>query len=412
MDSRSGLNFKRIDILGLWSWYTDRSRIPSFILFYNAFYLLYQLVYLCVVQSVRLFIDTNELEVTVEKFLTICIDLEPCVKIIVLLCMEKEIKELLLVFRRDFLICAKIAPEKALKIFESSDKLCNKVTYMVFIMVWATLIGYQLAPLTECFLSDCKYLKTIPDWHPFDESQQPAKLLTFLVDSGSLWFTCLSECSIMILILSFSSAVGAQIDVLAACLESVGEVAQRRTAARSERKPSLQEVEEMDRLVIECIRGHQQMLRVADLMESVFSLLNLFQMLLSTILICTCGFMLMIALTDSTTEVSETPVQSFIRISKHLCFFSSMTRQLTIFSWAGFVVNDKTGNLQEVFYSSDWTGMSQKTKRQLLIAMTRANKPSKVTAGKFYVVSLQSYAAIMRASYTYFTMLYRLTAAK
>ncbi|XP_039293859.1 odorant receptor 4 [Nilaparvata lugens] len=406
MDSKSGLDFKRLDILGLWSWYTNRSQIPFLILFYNLFYLLYQLIYLCVVQSVRMFIDTHELEVTVEKFLTICIDMEPCVKIIVLLCMEKEIKELLQVFRRDFLVCAKIVPEKALKIFEKSDELCNKVTFVVYVMVWATLLGYQVAPLTECFLSDCKYLKTIPDWHPFDESRQPAKILTFLVDSGSLWFTCLSECSIMLLVLSFSSAFGSQIDVLACCVESVREVARR-----GEREEE-DEAEEMDRLVKECIRGHQQMLRIADLMESVFSLLNLFQMLLSTILICTCGFMLMIALTDSTTELSETPVQSFIRISKHLCFFSSMILQLTIFSWAGFVVNDKTGNLQEVFYRSDWTGMSQKTKRQILIAMTRANKPSNVTAGKFYVVSLQSYAAIMRASYTYFTMLYRLTAAK
>ncbi|XP_068086490.1 odorant receptor 10-like isoform X2 [Anabrus simplex] len=56
-------------------------------------------------------------------------------------------------------------------------------------------------------------------------------------------------------------------------------------------------------------------------------------------------------------------------------------------------------------YFSRWPDMSKSMKNLLMIIMARSQKATKFTVGKFTELSLDTFANILKASYTYLMML-------
>uniref|UniRef100_A0AAG5CZ64 Uncharacterized protein n=1 Tax=Anopheles atroparvus TaxID=41427 RepID=A0AAG5CZ64_ANOAO len=68
-------------------------------------------------------------------------------------------------------------------------------------------------------------------------------------------------------------------------------------------------------------------------------------------------------------------------------------------------VGTKTPQVADHIYNVPWYLSEPTLQKTILTLMVKAQKPSGVTASKFYMVTLQSFQRIISSSYSYFTLL-------
>ncbi|XP_033230603.1 odorant receptor 30a-like [Belonocnema kinseyi] len=61
--------------------------------------------------------------------------------------------------------------------------------------------------------------------------------------------------------------------------------------------------------------------------------------------------------------------------------------------------------ISESAYKSGWYQMSASNRKAVLYIIMRSSKPCKITAGKFYVMSMECFSKVIRTASSYFTVL-------
>ncbi|XP_006567985.2 odorant receptor 13a isoform X2 [Apis mellifera] len=136
---------------------------------------------------------------------------------------------------------------------------------------------------------------------------------------------------------------------------------------------------------------HQQAIKFADTLERIINLLALGQFVISTGLICFAGFQITSMMEDKG------------RLMKYSTFLNSAILELFMFSFSGNGLIDESEGIGESAYNSGWIG--SRFCRSVQIMMMRSKIPSKITAAKFYSMSLESFSAVLSTSFSYFTVL-------
>ncbi|XP_068981850.1 odorant receptor 13a-like isoform X1 [Bombus flavifrons] len=131
--------------------------------------------------------------------------------------------------------------------------------------------------------------------------------------------------------------------------------------------------------------------RYADALERIINVLALGQFIISTGLICFAGFQITSMMKDKG------------RLMKYSTFLNSAILELFMFSFSGNGLIDESGAVGDSAYGSGWIG--SRFSQSLQIIMMRARIPSKITAAKFYAMSLESFSAVLSTSFSYFTVL-------
>ncbi|XP_050486366.1 odorant receptor 13a-like [Bombus huntii] len=131
--------------------------------------------------------------------------------------------------------------------------------------------------------------------------------------------------------------------------------------------------------------------RYADALERIINVLALGQFIISTGLICFAGFQITSMMKDKG------------RLMKYSTFLNSAILELFMFSFSGNGLIDESGAVGDSAYGSGWIG--SRFSQSLQIMMMRARIPSKITAAKFYAMSLESFSAVLSTSFSYFTVL-------
>ncbi|XP_076752151.1 odorant receptor 13a [Xylocopa sonorina] len=145
----------------------------------------------------------------------------------------------------------------------------------------------------------------------------------------------------------------------------------------------------------DCVIRHQKAIEYADALERIINVLALGQFVISTGLICFAGFQITSMMEDRG------------RLMKYSTFLNSAILELFMFSFSGDVLINESEAVGDSAYSSGWIG--SRLCQSLQIMMMRSRTPSKITAAKFYSMSLESFSAVLSTSFSYFTVL---TAAK
>ncbi|XP_043462011.1 uncharacterized protein LOC122498384 [Leptopilina heterotoma] len=145
------------------------------------------------------------------------------------------------------------------------------------------------------------------------------------------------------------------------------------------------------KIVKECIVQHQACIRYADQLEKVISPLALGHIIVSTSLICFSGFQL-------TSNASDRQ-----KLMKYGTFLQSAIFELFLFSYSGDQLMEESIAVRDGVYSSDWAGCS--SAKELQIVMMRINNPSKITAAKFYNLTLTSFSKVLYTSLSYLRVL-------
>ncbi|KAG6801019.1 odorant receptor 13a isoform X1 [Apis mellifera caucasica] len=136
---------------------------------------------------------------------------------------------------------------------------------------------------------------------------------------------------------------------------------------------------------------NQSVHRFADTLERIINLLALGQFVISTGLICFAGFQITSMMEDKG------------RLMKYSTFLNSAILELFMFSFSGNGLIDESEGIGESAYNSGWIG--SRFCRSVQIMMMRSKIPSKITAAKFYSMSLESFSAVLSTSFSYFTVL-------
>ncbi|XP_047106951.1 odorant receptor Or2-like [Schistocerca piceifrons] len=82
--------------------------------------------------------------------------------------------------------------------------------------------------------------------------------------------------------------------------------------------------------------------------------------------------------------------------------------QIYFYCWTADVITQQGEALSLAAYSSHWVGAGAGFQRALSIVMARAQKPLLITAGHLYPVNTAAFVALMKASYSYYTLLRQL----
>ncbi|XP_071650396.1 odorant receptor 13a isoform X2 [Temnothorax longispinosus] len=146
-----------------------------------------------------------------------------------------------------------------------------------------------------------------------------------------------------------------------------------------------------DRAMVNCIKDHQDAITFADTLERIINILTLGQFVVSTGLVCFAGFQITAMLENKG------------RLVIYTMFLQSTILELFMFSFSGNALIDESDAVGHSAYCSYWIGGT--FSRSLQIVMMRSKVPSRITAAKFYSMSLESFSQVLSTSFSYIMVL-------
>ncbi|KAL0117047.1 hypothetical protein PUN28_010125 [Cardiocondyla obscurior] len=93
----------------------------------------------------------------------------------------------------------------------------------------------------------------------------------------------------------------------------------------------------------------------------------------------------------------------------YIMVLTSMMFNIFIFCFIGELVTDQCKKVGEVAYMTNWYKLPHKTVRSLILIIVRSRIVIKITAGKIFHMSIQTFGAVIRTSVAYLNMLRTLT---
>lgn len=79
--------------------------------------------------------------------------------------------------------------------------------------------------------------------------------------------------------------------------------------------------------------------------------------------------------------------------------------QLYLLSYASDRLSSQSESIVEALYQSKWYELPPKLRKNLCFIAMRANKPVNLIAGQFYTLNIENFKNILKASFSYFSVL-------
>ncbi|XP_011633609.1 odorant receptor 67a-like isoform X1 [Pogonomyrmex barbatus] len=202
------------------------------------------------------------------------------------------------------------------------------------------------------------------------------------------WFTSLQE--IVAVIIATVVNVATETTILGFCLQTCAQFAilkhrlQKMAKSREKelsRKNSLNNASHQTGKLSEHISHHLCIIRLAEMINDVFSQVIFVQFFVSILVLCSCLYHLSSHLT-------------FTDVTTLIVFIFSMFVQIFIYCWAGNEVMLKSAEMSEAIYHMDWILMTIDERKDLLMIMRRSTKPVKFTSSFLVTLTLESYANV------------------
>ncbi|XP_058791585.1 uncharacterized protein LOC131664475 [Phymastichus coffea] len=146
---------------------------------------------------------------------------------------------------------------------------------------------------------------------------------------------------------------------------------------------------------VETILLHKYVLESVAIIESAFSALNLLSI--------ACA-MLPLTLTGFQVIANKNQLGQMLRF---LMFALGEIVHLFYYNWPGQKITDHGWLVYKSCYATEWYGeaVSDECRKLMKLVILRSQKPCHLTAGKLYILGLENFAAIVKVSMSYFTVL-------
>ncbi|XP_013195343.2 odorant receptor 4 [Amyelois transitella] len=144
--------------------------------------------------------------------------------------------------------------------------------------------------------------------------------------------------------------------------------------------------------IVGVIKIHQRLISYAKDLEDAFSVVNLINVLLSSVNICCVVFSIVF-------------LEPWMEMSNKFFLGAAMT-QMGIVCWYADDIYRASMGVSDAVYESGWYNCNTRSRRALLAMLQRSQKPLYFTALKFKTITMTTYTSILTTSYSYFTLLY------
>ncbi|XP_011699802.1 PREDICTED: odorant receptor 13a-like [Wasmannia auropunctata] len=147
---------------------------------------------------------------------------------------------------------------------------------------------------------------------------------------------------------------------------------------------------------IDIIKHHYTILWFCDYMETVFSPMLFLQTLASSLIMCLVGLQI------ATANITGNEISKSI---KYISYLIMALFQLLLFCIPGDALIYESSMIYKTVYTIAWYELPVLLKTEIYLLMLRSQKPSKITAGKIYVMHLENFSGVLSTAVSYFMLL-------
>ncbi|XP_068910837.1 odorant receptor 4-like [Tenebrio molitor] len=215
-------------------------------------------------------------------------------------------------------------------------------------------------------------------WFPFKTDESPMFEIVYAYQTVTSFVNGLGVVCMDTFMMGSIMVISGQLSVLNNAFENIKQ-SDEETAAR--------------RNLIQNIVHYRNIIQFADEMTCLFTTCIMSQFVVSVIISCMTLLQL--------TLVSVMSLQFVSMFLYEGCIL------LEIFLWCyyGNEVIVKSEQLTTSAFKSDWPDCNKEYKKDLLLFMIRSQRPLKLYAGGYFPLSLQTFMAIVKSSWSYFAVL-------
>ncbi|XP_072938132.1 odorant receptor 10-like [Epargyreus clarus] len=264
------------------------------------------------------------------------------------------------------------------------------MTYYATICVGAVSVGIVM-PLTENF----DVLPTNVEYPFFDAYQSPAYVIIYLHHIYYKPATCIIDGVMDTILAAFVASAIGQIEILGYNLRNFDLLAER--VRRRDIMGQYKSKDYYARYVLKkCIIHYNVIIRYVSLIENAFSLASVLQFMLSVMVLCLIGIQFLSI---------ENPISHPMQIIWMAIYLTCMLIEVFILCWFGNELILKSLELRRAAFEGPWLNMDPKTNMLLIIFLERCKRPLRVTAGKIFTLSLDTYTNLINWSYKAFAVM-------
>nr|XP_050859075.1 odorant receptor 56a-like [Vespula vulgaris] len=240
--------------------------------------------------------------------------------------------------------------------------------------------------------------------YPFDIKTSPGHEIGFAVEACSIFFGVTAILAIDTIIVSICNLILLQLEILNMNFQNCSTteikcfidknddnvIEKDRSIMIQKRKPRYR----FEELFKQYIQHHQRLVTMIDDLNDLFNSSMLVQMFSSTSMICLTGFQAIVVSGQDS------------NFWKYSIYLGAAVSQLLYICWIGNEMITHSSSLAEAQWLSQWHDQPfDRTANLLIFSSMFSQKPLRLKAGKFYTLSLETFIAIMKGSYSFFALL-------
>ncbi|XP_053611463.1 odorant receptor 67c-like [Plodia interpunctella] len=138
-------------------------------------------------------------------------------------------------------------------------------------------------------------------------------------------------------------------------------------------------------------RCHQHIIRLSEILDDIFDVPNLLNVLLGSLQICFLGFTIMMG--------------TWSQIPQSVFLLSSILLQLLMMSYFGENIMSESRRVGDAAFQCNWYNMDGNSKKMIHVLILRSQKSQHLTTYKFSKISFASFTTLISKSWSYFSIL-------
>nr|ALR72556.1 odorant receptor OR11 [Colaphellus bowringi] len=283
-------------------------------------------------------------------------------------------------------------------------KVGIKYTLLFFMLAHATLISSYIPPTIAAIQSELDNPgKSLPDrlpyysWMPFKFDTSTTYLIALGYQAIPMFSYAYSIVGMDTLFMNIMNCIGMNLEIIQGAFLSLRERAADKIAGPLMTQDGLHNSHELktalNREMKKVCRHLQIIYRLCEDLENVHTFLTLAQTVATLFILCSCLYL-----------VSTTPASSKQFLSE-IVYMVAMGFQLILYCWFGNEVTLKADMIPFFIWQSDWISADREFKHAMIFTMIRAKRQLHLTAGKFAPLTLTTFIAIIKASYSFYAVI-------
>nr|AXF48795.1 odorant receptors OR53 [Lobesia botrana] len=242
-----------------------------------------------------------------------------------------------------------------------------------------TAVMWNLIPFTKAQL-------TLPFYYPDLPPSSPWFVRWYVYQAVILIINGVAQTSADHLFGGLMAFAAVQLKLLQHKLETIGVRTQNMEQVDEQRER--EDYEE----AISCVEYHLRIIRFVQELTDIFGGAAFGQFLLAAPLLCLSMFIIMTS--DDATEIVT-----------RLLYFGCLSGQLFIYCFCGNMIKTQSELVATAAYNSYWASTSVRTQKALQLLILRGQKTLSVVAGNLFELSLVTFGALLKSSYSFFAVL-------